>query len=122
MTTLTLKTAYTRHEDYPADGNPPREFDVVQWKAGVSSVERLDQGFYFTLQDVLDKHGSVAVHAQLSVEDFEGQITWERRPLSLLSVYYGGPGHSARSNWELILVERAWLLGPTGDTLERIAP
>lgn len=117
-TTMTLKVAHTI-TTAPADpGHPAGCFDVVSWKAGVSSVQRLDQGFYRTISDAYEKHGDgIAIYAELSVGS-----PAEPKPLTLLSVYYGEPGDAARSNWEIMLVERAWLLSSTGDTLERIAP
>ena len=124
MTTLTLKLAWGRSVDpEPGDGSPAGTFDMVQWKAGVSSVQRLDRGFYCTMQDVIGKHGSgVAVHAELLIEHPGGGKVIESKILTLLSVYYGEPGDAARSHWELILVEKAWLLSATGDTIERVAP
>lgn len=118
MTTMTLKIAFARRVEDP-DALPSTETSL-SWKAGVSSVEVLSQRFYRTHEDAQEAHGSgAAICADLPTRN-KALTEPEPKMLTLLSVYFGEPGEFR--NWQCLLVERAWLLSHTGDTIERIAP
>lgn len=96
-----------------------------RWIADVEVVEKLDSGFYSTWAQVRERHGA-DVHAFAWLWDGDADEP-ARGPfggedvrqviLHLLLVYVKGS-----TDAHMMLVEQAWLLGPTGATIDRIAP
>lgn len=101
----------------------------TRWVSDVTAVEVLDRGVYNSWRQVRQRHGrNVFGYTWLWDDDVEGRegarpvkgpFGGEPRDVGLTLILIAG------RQWpdgEIILVEKAWLLGPDGQTIDRVAP
>jgi len=111
---FTLKLAHEVKDGSNGPDRPFVPFDHTLWVASVSQVKRISQDWYASPNDVTDRHGGLLVATAMD-------CTFTEPRLLTLLAYWVGPLFSDHES-HYALVERAWLLGPNGDTIERIAP
>lgn len=116
---MTLKYAhFTGTVDSPRPGEtpagPPHQFrrEIVGWISDVRSCVVLFQG---TLDDCVTV-ASEYVPSGASVAFTDTYTDGTSVSRTVLMVDCGDPAH------QTMIVDRAWLLSTTGDTIERIAP
>lgn len=114
---LTLKIAHNDWEIAPDEDQCTPAKEVEAWLAGVRQVTKLGQIPAHRAADVLTfdayKHLSgMEIWAWMGHTD----AVTGRPPLTIIMVSFDD------STTRTFMVERAWLLGPNGDTIERIAP
>lgn len=114
---LTLKVA---HNDWPEaktnDDTCGPCNEIVGWFADVAQVTKLGQ---------VAAHKAAQVLQDARFTHLSGMEIWcwtgyddtvSRQPMTVIMVRFGD------GETRTMLVERAWLLGPNGDTVERVAP
>lgn len=119
----TLKVMWQEPVQGTAD-HPGYFANRTRWFGDVETVEVLGDDWYNSWGQVRTRHGN-DMHAFAWLWDgdpdkpVQGPLGLEPRNIALTLVMVVTRG---KTEAEMFLVERAWLLGPDGQTIDRIAP
>lgn len=101
----------------------------TRWMSDVTAVEVLDRGVYNSWRQVRQRHGrDVFGYTWLWDDDVDGHegarpvqgpFGGEPRDVGLTLILVCSREHP---DGLIVLVEKAWLLGPDGQTIDRVAP